>query len=220
MNLDTLKSQLADRGHDAIHSVEASLHDGRDALLDTTHAVGKDVSKAAMKAASVIGYANIVSAFGKAATALVSAGGFLATVTPERTMTWALHSVGLQRRPSLFSRVATGTGLVIAGAAVGAGVAVLFSPKSGPQTRNIIAKGIDTFRKDAEHTLEDIEHKALDVVHDGEHKVQDVVHDVEGRARSLMGDVAIPTESTTSPVGGATSGGKRHTGISHRAPKL
>lgn len=219
MNLDTVKTRLADLGHNAIHTVEDSINDGRHAIVDTTHAVSKDVSKAASKAASTIKYSDAMRTLGSVAAAITSARVFLAAVTPDSTMRWALRSVGLQRRPSAISRIAVGTGLVVAGAAVGAGVAMLFAPKSGAQTRDLIAKGFEGFRKDAEKTVKSVEAKAQDVVHDVEAKAQDVVQDVEDRARNLMGNPPNTAEGTASPVGGATSGAKRHTGLSHRAPK-
>lgn len=52
-----------------------------------------------------------------------------------------LNQFGLQTRPTASDILLPAVGLVSAGAAVGAGVALLLAPKSGKQTRQDIADG-------------------------------------------------------------------------------
>ena len=53
---------------------------------------------------------------------------------------FVMNALGIQRRRSVASSVAVGAGLVVAGAAVGAGVALLLTPMSGAELREAIMK--------------------------------------------------------------------------------
>lgn len=61
-----------------------------------------------------------------------------------------LHRVGLERQRSTMETVLPALGFFAAGAAVGVGLAVLFTPSSGPEVRGKIAKAV----VDAKHKVE------------------------------------------------------------------
>jgi len=54
-----------------------------------------------------------------------------------------LGVIGLERRPSAFSRALPALGLVAVSAAVGAGAALLLAPSSGEELRNRLSDGLD-----------------------------------------------------------------------------
>jgi len=54
-----------------------------------------------------------------------------------------LGVVGLERRPSAFSRALPAIGLVAVSAAVGAGAALLLAPSSGDELRSRLSDGLD-----------------------------------------------------------------------------
>ena len=62
-----------------------------------------------------------------------------------RSVEWndILGVVGLERRPSAFSRALPAVGLVVISAAIGAGAALLFAPSSGEELRNRLSGGLD-----------------------------------------------------------------------------
>jgi hypothetical protein len=62
-----------------------------------------------------------------------------------RSMEWndILGVVGLERRPSVFSRTLPALGLVAVSAAVGAGAALLLAPSSGEKLRARLSDGLD-----------------------------------------------------------------------------
>jgi len=220
MNLDTVKSKIADFGHSALDSVEESFNDGKHALMDTTEHMGKDISHAADKAVHGIKYSDAVKTLGNVAAAVTSARVIGSFINPERGYRWFLDSVGLQRKPSVFSRIGWGTGFILCGAAVGAGVAMLLSPKSGPENRDYLYKGYQGIRRDAEKTVKSLESKAQDIMHNVEKQATDVVHNVEDKARNLTGNNGSPsTENTASSVGGGTSMPRRRPDLAHRAPR-
>lgn len=51
-----------------------------------------------------------------------------------------LSALGLERRSGAFARIAGSIGLLAAGVAVGAGVAMLFAPRPGAETREQIGR--------------------------------------------------------------------------------
>ncbi len=59
-----------------------------------------------------------------------------------------LHRIGLERRRSLAGRAAARAGWIGVGMAVGSGLALLFSPRSGPVVRERLA---DTARRAREY---------------------------------------------------------------------
>ncbi len=112
----------------------------------------------------------------------------------------ALGWVGLTRRRSPLAAI----GIFSAGALVGAGVAMLFAPLSGAETRRRILKGFQGLKGDAETTLhraeseakvvgekvEEIASHAKDAVIQAEHKVEDSASALKDLAASKV-DAAV-----------------------------
>jgi len=73
-----------------------------------------------------------------------------------------LGVVGLERRPSAFSRVLPALGLVAVSAAVGAGAALLLAPSSGEELRARLSDGLD----DVKHRLQDAKGRANEKIND------------------------------------------------------
>jgi len=73
-----------------------------------------------------------------------------------------LGVVGLERRPSAYSRVLPALGLVAVSAAVGAGAALLLAPSSGEELRARLSDGLD----DVKHRLDDVKGRVNDKVND------------------------------------------------------
>lgn len=130
-------------------------------------------------------------------------------IDPVMAAQWMLRGVGLQRRPSTLSRVAMGAGVFVAGAAVGAGVAMLLAPQSGERTRADLTRWMTGARKDAEETLKNAETAAKDgardMVANAEAAVTEGAHEV---ASSLEG--AIGADGNGAP--------RARAGMSHRVP--
>lgn len=226
MNIDAVKSNLAHYASDAIHH-------GQDVLQDATKAVAKDVTKAASKAAHsapVTAVADKLATASKVVAGLTSLKAISNAFSPDAPVRWILGSMGLQRRPSTFSRVTTGVGLIAAGAVVGAGVALLLSPSSGAQNRAMIAKRFRALRRDAGEVVDEVGTRAQDVAHDVEnrartiaHEVEntarDAVHSVEAAANEVLGDGDAPKKAEGRAAGGGATHKPRNPGLSHRAPK-
>jgi len=73
-----------------------------------------------------------------------------------------LGVVGLERRPSAFSRTMPMLGLVAVSAAVGAGAALLLAPSSGEELRARLSDGLD----DVKHRLEDVKGRVNEKIND------------------------------------------------------
>jgi len=73
-----------------------------------------------------------------------------------------LGVVGLERRPSAYSRVFPALGLVAVSAAVGAGAALLLAPSSGEELRARLSDGLD----DVKHRLDDVKGRVNDKIND------------------------------------------------------
>jgi len=73
-----------------------------------------------------------------------------------------LGVVGLERRPSAFSRTMPMLGLVAVSAAVGAGAALLLAPSSGEELRARLSDGLD----DVKHRLDDVKGRVNDKIND------------------------------------------------------
>ena len=82
-----------------------------------------------------------------------------------------LGVIGLERRPSIFSRALPALGLVAVSAAVGAGAALLLAPSSGEDLRNRLSDGLDG--------------------------VKNRLDDVKGRVNERINDKISAFESTT-----------------------
>lgn len=211
MNLNTVKSSLSDIASSTLES----LSHGQEALSDTSKSVGKDVSRSASKlmhSKPVDTVSKKLSTLGKVVVAATSAKALSSALNPEVPMQWMLGALNLQRRPSTFSRIATGVGLIAVGAAVGAGVAMLLSPQSGEENRRALRRSIRSLQRNAEDVAEQVETKAHDVVQNIETRTHNVI--VEARE--------IGSDDVSKGTGGAgTTGTKPRTpGLSHRSPKL
>jgi len=73
-----------------------------------------------------------------------------------------LGVVGLERRPSVYSRVFPALGLVAVSAAVGAGAALLLAPSSGEELRARLSDGLD----DVKHRLDDVKGRVNEKIND------------------------------------------------------
>ena len=73
-----------------------------------------------------------------------------------------LGVVGLERRPSAFSRTFPALGLIALSAAVGAGAALLLAPSSGEQLRARLSDGLD----DVKNRLDDVKGRVNDKIGD------------------------------------------------------
>jgi len=73
-----------------------------------------------------------------------------------------LGVIGLERRPSSYSRVLPALGLVAVSAAVGAGAALLLAPSSGEELRARLSDGLD----DVKHRLDDVKGRVNDKIND------------------------------------------------------
>ena len=73
-----------------------------------------------------------------------------------------LGVIGLERRPSAFSRALPAVGLIAVSAAVGAGVALLLAPSSGDELRARLSDGLD----DVKTRLDDVKGRVNDKLND------------------------------------------------------
>jgi hypothetical protein len=73
-----------------------------------------------------------------------------------------LGVIGLERRPSAFSRALPALGLVAVSAAIGAGAALLLAPSSGQELRSRLSDGLD----DVKNRLDDVKSKVNDKISD------------------------------------------------------
>lgn len=78
-----------------------------------------------------------------------------------------------------------GTGLFLLGLAVGAGLALLFAPQSGEETRDVVRRTARRLRRraknlaeDAGETIDELRQTGLDAVHDMSQKGRDAAHDI------------------------------------------
>ncbi len=211
MNLNTVKSNLSDIAASTLES----LSHGQEVLSDTSKSVGKDVSRSASKlmhSKPVNTVSKQLSTLGKVVVAATSAKALSSALNPEVPMQWMLGALNLQRRPSTFARIATGIGLIAAGAAVGAGVAMLLSPKTGEENREMLRRSIQSLKRNAQDVAEQVETKAHDVAQNVETKTHNVI--VEAR------DIASDEISKATGGAGTTGTKPRIPGLSHRSPKL
>jgi hypothetical protein len=73
-----------------------------------------------------------------------------------------LGVIGLERRPSAFSRALPALGLVAVSAAVGAGAALLLAPSSGDELRARLSDGLDGVK----NRLDDAKTRVNDKIND------------------------------------------------------
>ncbi len=73
-----------------------------------------------------------------------------------------LGVIGLERRPSAFSRALPALGLVAVSAAVGAGAALLLAPSSGDELRARLSDGLDGVK----NSLDDAKTRVNDKIND------------------------------------------------------
>jgi len=73
-----------------------------------------------------------------------------------------LGVIGLERRPSAFSRALPAIGLVAVSAAVGAGAALLLAPSSGDELRARLSDGLDGVK----NRLDDAKTRVNDKIND------------------------------------------------------
>jgi gas vesicle protein len=91
----------------------------------------------------------------------------------------------------------SGIGLFVLGAALGAGLALLFAPASGEETRRRLRREAGKLRDRAEDMMDDLSYEYDRVREDVEERVEDVKEKVTGAARSLV-DEAKSRKSSVS----------------------
>lgn len=172
------KDAFAHAGESLDHGRAAmgdSLGRGAQALADAGE--GSSVLRAGARRAGQL--AGLVGAY----TSLKSLGQAFETI-PLDTV---LARLGLQRRRSVLTTVVRGAGMVAAGMAVGAGVALLLAPQSGARTRDGLDRRLRTLRRET-----------LTAARDALHRVEDRARAATGRAQP---PAATGTEPPTSPAG-------------------
>jgi len=91
----------------------------------------------------------------------------------------------------------SGFGWFVLGATLGAGLALLFAPASGEETRRRIRREAGKLKERAEDAIDDLSYEYDRVREDVEEKVDDVKEKVTGAARSLV-DEARSRKSSVS----------------------
>lgn len=91
----------------------------------------------------------------------------------------------------------SGLGWFVVGAALGAGLALLFAPASGEETRRRIRREAGKLKERAEDAIDDLSYEYDRVREDVEEKVDEVKEKVTGAARSLV-DEARSRKSSVS----------------------
>ena len=80
----------------------------------------------------------------------------------------------------------SGLGWFVVGAALGAGLALLFAPASGEETRRRLRREAGKLKDRAEDVIDDLSYEYDRVREDVEEKVDEVKEKVTGAARSLV----------------------------------
>lgn len=197
MNGTTAKNMMESAMDGAEHAADTAKH----AVDNVKHAAGS----AKKEARHVIsdGLAMVVTGV-KAVTGIMS-------VVRALGVDDALGWMGLRRRRDpLRSFVLFGAGL-----AVGVGVAVLVTPKSGPQLRRMIERGVKSFLGEAKETIERVESEVKVV----EEKVEAKAEDLAGRAKGAALRVEHKVEAAAGAVMDAVEGSKpTHAAALHTTP--
>lgn len=80
---------------------------------------------------------------------------------------------------------------LLLGAAVGAGVGILFAPDKGSKTREKIKDGFDDLKDDLKDKFEDVTHQL-------KKKFERSKHDLEGTYEEMISDMSYKTEDVIS----------------------
>lgn len=167
MNLNTVRSDLSHFASDVIEHSQAAMHTPVSRATDSLASLSRGIAAAAS-----------VRALSRA-------------LSPEVATSWMLGAMDLRRRPSALSRVGAGFGFVAVGAAVGAGVALLLSPRTGKENREMLQRRVKSLRRDAAKAVDDVSTRALGIAHDVEARAEGIAHDVKtaahGAAQSIEG---------------------------------
>jgi gas vesicle protein len=209
MNFQDLKSDLVGMARDARGQVGDTIEHGREAMEHGREAIADSAEAIPSKLEGMIDGGSrrirmLASVVGAYASIKTLASALDAMPSSKRI----LRAFGMQRRPSGLAQAFTGVGIFAAGAAVGAGVALLVAPREGKQTRAMINSRLRSLRSDATHMAHDVETAARDAVHSAEDGAADAVHDVTNAVRGT---------STPNEEGGR--GRARNPGVSHRTPR-
>lgn len=101
-----------------------------------------------------------------------------------------LDLLGLEAKPSMRTRALTYTGLVLAGVAVGAAAALMFTPKPGRQ-----------LRADIRHGTDELGHKASAVATRAVDAAKRTVAKVKPKGTGASDDVRMSVDSVNSSSG-------------------
>jgi gas vesicle protein len=179
MNMDTVKSDLSHFASDVIEHGQAAMHTPVSRATDSLASLSRVIAAAA------------------------SARALSRVLSPEVATNWMLGAMDLRRRPSALSRFGTGFGFIAVGAAVGAGVALLLSPRTGKENREMLQRRVKSLRRDASKAVDDVSTRALSVAHDVEARAGDIAHDVknaaQGAAQSLEAAVHTTPKEAEAP---------------------
>ncbi len=92
-------------------------------------------------------------------TGLLTSASALSQAVQDLRLDDALGMIGLARRRSWAARVLPSAGLIAASALVGAGIALLLTPKSGPELRQRLSERAGTVKERFAETVGDLERK-------------------------------------------------------------
>jgi gas vesicle protein len=82
----------------------------------------------------------------------------------------------------------------VAGALVGAGIALLMAPKSGAQVRQDLSTGYNSMRDAASRRYRDLADKATQKFDEAANRLEQKVDQYSGRNSSTMGDTTSPND--------------------------
>ncbi len=190
VNIQKLPTEIANAARHALDEAEDTYEHGRDTLAEK-----RDEGLSSMSSMIDSGARGLQTLRSAAQTyvTLDAIAASLDKAAPGRRM---LGLLGLQRRPSVIARVATSAGFFLAGATVGAGVALLITPRSGAAMRATIAGLFRSARRDAESAARSVETSAREAIDAVGGVPRPLVNDADGTEWNLGNDGQRPPAAT------------------------